>query len=425
MIYREQEPATARRIRRRSSRSRRGAVIVLAAVLMTVIAGMAAFAIDCGMITLARAQLQNAADSAAIAGADALVNGPTLGQTAAQAIAHANTAGGAAVSIDPSQDIELGTWDKNALSFTPLSGSAQSSANAVRITCRMTQARGNSLKLFFAPVFGIGSADVSAQAVALMSSTVCGPFVGLNSVTISGGSYTDSYDSSQGAYSSSAAGSKGNVCSDGTISLSGGGTAIRGDAHPGVGKTVNASGGSAVTGSTTALTQPLSEASVNVGSAATVNNNANIPKSAQGKAPLNGNGNFNLSGGDSVTLPPGTYYFASFTLSGGASVGINGPTIIYCQGDVAVSGGSIMNSTQLPVNCQLYSMGAHVTLSGSSQFYGVVYAPNAAITRSGGSSDFFGMMVGASLDLSGGGGCHYDQSLGALTGAPQCAQLVQ
>lgn len=408
---------------RRGGRQRRGVIVVLAALLITVIAGLAAFAIDCGMITLAREQLQNAADAAAISGADALVNGTGPAQAAAQTFAQLNVAGGAAVTIDPTQDIELGTWDKNALAFTSLSGSAQSSANAVRVTCRMSQARGNPLKLFFAPIFGVASADVSAQAVALMSSTVCGPFVGLNSVRISGGSYTDSYDSSQGSYSSSTAGNKGNVCSDGPISLSGSAT-IHGDAHPGNGYTVDTTGASSVTGSTTALTQPLSEASVNPGDAATVNNNANIPDSAKGRTPLDSQGKFSLSGGDSVTLPPGTYYFSSFTLSGGASLALSGHTILYCQGDVDVSGGSIMNPAQSPAQCQIYAMGSKVTLSGGAQFYGVVYAPNAAITRSGG-SDFFGMMVGASLDLSGGGACHYDQSLGALTGAPQTAQLVQ
>lgn len=400
-------------------------MIVLAAVLMTVMAGMIAFAVDCGMIALTREQLQCAADSAAIAGADSLVNGTSAATTAAQSFAQANIAGGTAVVINSSQDIQLGTWDKNALTFTTLTGAAQSSANAVRVTCQMSKARGNSLTLFFAPIFGISHTDVSAQAVALASSMVCGPFVGLNGVTISGGSYTDSYDSNSGTYSKSTAGNQGDVCSNANINLSGGGTVVNGNAHPGIGGTFTATGGSSATGSTTALTQSLSEPAVNVGNAATVNNNSDIPNSTQGKKPVGPAGDFNLSGGDSVSLPAGTYYFSSFTLSGGSWVTITGQTIIYCTGDVNVSGGSIMNTSQLPVDCQIYGLGHNVNLSGSSQFYGVIYAPTANITRSGGSSDFFGMMVGASLDLSGGGGCHYDQALASLTGAQQGAQLVQ
>src|SRR6185312_10943663 len=98
------------------------------------------------------------------------------------------------VSVVPAQDIALGTWDKTALTFTPLTGSAQSSANAVRVTCLVNQSRSNALRLFFAPIFGLSSSNVSAQAIATGSSVNCGPFIGLNGVTISGGSYTDSYD---------------------------------------------------------------------------------------------------------------------------------------------------------------------------------------------------------------------------------------
>lgn len=404
---------------------RRGNVIVLAALLMTLLVGLVAFAIDCGIIVLARTQLQSAADAGAMAGAAALSDGPTDAQTAAQSAAQANVVGGASVSVVPALDIQLGTWDKDALTFTTLIGDAQAAANAVRVTCQVNHTRGNSLKLFFAPIFGFSSSDVSALATATRASVNCGPFVGLNYVTISGGSYTDSYNSDNGAYTYGAAGDKGHVCSNGKITLSGGATVVNGDAHPGTASTVSMSGGSSVVGSTKPLESPLTEPAVNPGDAATANNNANIPKSAQNKAPLDADGDFKLSGGDMVTVPPGTYYFSTLTLSGGASISITGKTIIYVTGNVDVSGGSILNSTQLPVNCQLYGMGSKVVLSGSSQWYGVVYAPTADITRSGGSSDFFGMAVGKSLTLSGGGGCHYDESLGGLTGAQSGAQLVQ
>ena len=411
------------RKRRWRRNPRRGAVVVLAAVLMTVMAGMIAFAVDCGMIALAREQLQIAADSAAMAGADALSGGPTAATTAAQAFAQANSAGGTSVVVKPAQDIELGRWDKIALTFTSLTGSARSSANAVRVTCHMSQARGNSLKLFFAPIFGQKTADVSAQAVATNPGTVCGPFIGLDSVSLSGGTYTDSYDSSQGPYSASATGSQGNVCSNASVSLSGGAT-VKGNAHAGPGNTVNISGGASVTGSTTALTQPLNEPSVNFGNSATVNNNSNIPLTAKGNTALDSQGNFSLSGGDSVALPPGTYFFATFSLSGGSSLGTTGKAIVYCTGNVDVSGGTVINGTRLPINLQLYCTGQQVRMSGGSDFYGVVYAPTAAITRSGG-SDLYGMVVGASLDLSGGSGLHYDQSLASLVGAQPSAQLVQ
>ncbi len=163
---------------------------------------------------------------------------------------------------------------------------------------------------------------------------------------------------------------------------------------------------------------------MNLGDAATVNNNAHIPPTSKGKSPLDSQGNFSLSGGDSVTLQPGTYYFAKLQLSGGSSLGITGQTIVYCTDDVDLSGGTVTNTQQLPANFQLYSTGNSVDLSGGSDFYGVVYAPTANIQRSGG-GDLYGMAVGASLNVSGGSGLHYDQSLSSLFGAQQSGQLVQ
>src|SRR6476661_2659849 len=89
---------TYRSYRNNRSCGRRGAVIVLAAVLMTILVGMVAFAIDCGVITLAHTQLQNAADAGALAGAATLSGGPCVAQTAAQTAAQANSVGGCFVS---------------------------------------------------------------------------------------------------------------------------------------------------------------------------------------------------------------------------------------------------------------------------------------------------------------------------------------
>ena len=49
------------------------AVISFTAVLMAVLLGMVAFAVDIGYIAVARAELQNGADAAALAGASRLL----------------------------------------------------------------------------------------------------------------------------------------------------------------------------------------------------------------------------------------------------------------------------------------------------------------------------------------------------------------
>jgi Flp pilus assembly protein TadG len=49
--------------------NRRGSIVVLAALLMIMLVGMLAFAIDIGYMSTVKAELQNAADAAALAGA--------------------------------------------------------------------------------------------------------------------------------------------------------------------------------------------------------------------------------------------------------------------------------------------------------------------------------------------------------------------
>lgn len=408
-----------------SRRAQRGVIILLTAFLMLFLLGVIAFAIDFGMIVLARTDLQVAADSAALAGAAVIADGEIASQSTAEQFAEANQVFDKMVQLTPGEDVELGSWDSKAYTFTVLTGTNVNQANAVRVTCRVSAARANSIPLFFGRVFGANIADLSAQAIAFASPVRCGAFVGLNYVNISGGSYTDSYSSANGAYSSGSSGNKGTVCSNQAITMSGGSSIIKGDAHPGPGKSVSTSGGSSVTGSKDPLTTALSYAAVDSSSAAKSNANGSIPQSNNGKNAVNSKGEFNLSGGDSVTLGAGTYYFSKFTLSGGSSIQTTGKVIIYCTGDFDSSGGSFLNSTQKPTNLQIYPSGSKCNMSGGSQFYGVVYGPTTPFVRSSGSADFFGMIVAASLDLSGGGGLHYDESLSNLSGATPTPRLVQ
>ncbi|HUG70752.1 MAG TPA: pilus assembly protein TadG-related protein [Pirellulaceae bacterium] len=402
---------------------RRGAVAVLALGFLLIAIAFLAFSTDIGYITVTKAELQNAADAAARAGARRLANGPSEARAGAVALAAANEAAGEFVTLNVAEDVEIGRWNRGTATFTLLTGADEAGGNAVRVTCRRSGARGNPLPLFFAPVLGTSHADVAATATARVDSSVCGPFIGIDKVTISGGSYTDSYNSDAGFYSAVAARHNGHVCSNGSITLSGP-SYVDGNALPGPGHTVSTSGSSYVTGSRAPRTDPLSLAPVDFGDSATNNNNHNIPISDGGNAPLAGT-SFNLSGGDHVTLDPGIYYFSKFTLSGGSGVTITGPTVIYCTGDFTASGGSVANLSQIPANLQIYCTGGKVDISGSSSLYGVVYAPSSKVVRSGGSSDIYGMFVGKELTLSGGGGAHGDEALGILKGARRRVVLAQ
>src|SRR5262249_39595318 len=93
---------------RRQQQSRRGSVLPLVAMCAVAIMGMVALAIDVGMVAIARNQCQNAADSAAMAGARTITgdssnsynvaNAPTNAVTAAVA----NSVFGTNIAGDPS-----------------------------------------------------------------------------------------------------------------------------------------------------------------------------------------------------------------------------------------------------------------------------------------------------------------------------------
>ena len=106
----------------------RGAAAVMVAIMMVVLLAMGAAAIDIGHALVARNELQNVSDAAALAGTRALglvYEGMSIAaqQTyilsggdqaavvaAVQATANANSAAGVPITINPA-DIAIGTWN--------------------------------------------------------------------------------------------------------------------------------------------------------------------------------------------------------------------------------------------------------------------------------------------------------------------------
>lgn len=155
-------------------RDRRGGAVVQVAVMSTVIVGMGALAVDVGSLYSAKAEMQAAADAAALAAAGSLagdgVNSPAeLARQVADQIARLNTIGGRHVGVDPNQDIEFGrasyVASTNRFVFTP----ASSNFDAVRVRVRRTaDSEGGALPLMFAHLFGQSSKDMWARATAVM-----------------------------------------------------------------------------------------------------------------------------------------------------------------------------------------------------------------------------------------------------------------
>lgn len=169
---------------RPQGRVRRATIAPLTAVLLVPLLGMVAFAVDMGWIVLVQTDLQNAADSAALAAASQLTNGfvqynlpnqtnnqsSILSTAKSGAIASAkqyaglNAAGGVSSLTVLSSDVEFGFTDASGNYTASSSGSGY--PNTVKVTVRRDSTANTSLGLFFAPVLGMSTVDLKATAAA-------------------------------------------------------------------------------------------------------------------------------------------------------------------------------------------------------------------------------------------------------------------
>jgi Flp pilus assembly protein TadG len=393
---------------------------VLTTVLMTVIAGTLAFALDLGYIAHVRTDLQRTADASALAAAELLPEQYEAAELARAAAAENGWSSG--VNLGPGDEdhgedldpmtVEFGFWHRDAATFTspPPWGRP---ANAVRVTLRRTEATRNPLRLFFARVFGSYLADVTASATAWSDHGICGPFVGIEWLDVGGGAITDSYDSYEGPYNPDTAGDRGSVCSDGPLDVHGN-SIVNGDALAGEGDIVSVDGTAQVTGHIGNRTTPLNLPPVDASDAAINNDNDQAPPVWQGQSwrdPIRANGDFSLNAGEVYELPPGTYYFRNVTLNGSATLNFSGETTIYVTGTFRREGGCwVNNNTQLAKNLQILSTGGTIDITSDNDFYGVFYAPQSRVTLNG-DADLFGAIVGNTLKINGSGTAHYDETL--------------
>jgi hypothetical protein len=209
-------------------RDQRGTIAAISAIMMVVLLTTLGLVIDLGHIYTVKAELQNAADAGALAGAEALFNptyqadafpyptppapfGPPImpacfmppllfnyfpgmtpagpfplrycaaveplepvtycdmAQAAAQAAVMANKADGKPLTLLP-DDIQLGTYALNgqtgAWEFTP--GYCSNNTNAIKVVTRKTVAVNGPVYLTFGWVLGKQYVELSAQSVAML-----------------------------------------------------------------------------------------------------------------------------------------------------------------------------------------------------------------------------------------------------------------
>lgn len=231
---------------------------------------------------------------------------------------------------------------------------------------------------------------------------------GKESVSVTGQASTDAYDSSENpTYDALAATAEGNVGTNGTgagsITVSGNGD-VNGDATVGPGAnvasaiTINGANAS-ISGTKSAAASEVDLPDVTVPSGLT--NLGAISKSSDGSYPI----------------AAGTYQVDSISITSKASLqATSGPVILYVTGDITLAGKGVVTADNLPTNLIIYVAGENtVHFSADAVIYAAIYAPESDVNLTG-KGDFYGAVVGETIDNSGQGSFHYDKALEDLEG---------
>ena len=163
--------------------NRNGSVVPLIAILLPLFCGLIALAVDYGIISVSREQLQNAGDAGAVAAIESYFQSTEFGDEAANEVITNNLLGRTKIDFDIGQSIEYGTWDGDSETFTVIprtstagandttGASIPQGANAARVTLLRSPENGNGITLFFAPVIGTDFATVRTVSIASAAPT--------------------------------------------------------------------------------------------------------------------------------------------------------------------------------------------------------------------------------------------------------------
>jgi Flp pilus assembly protein TadG len=365
----------------RLRRDERGGTAIMVGLLLTVMFGFAAFAIDGSHLYAQKTMLQNAADSAARAAIHEL---PTLAnvRTRAVAIAEINMPPAAYGDVVISTEVESGFWSNGSFTVTNAPG-----ANAVRVVAR------RDVPLTAAAVFGMTSSEVVAQAIALLTNIPGHEACVLALEQIETGIEVD-----------------GNVdivlptCTLMANSAAVDAFEVNGNSAYIEAYTIVTVGGISAHPDTLNLTVPPI-----TGSPPATDPYADLPTSFSSltarSCPSNTCTNTTIQPGKysneitfsgNVTLAPGMYYFAAgIKMSGQVNVTGNGVTLAY-SGNTKLSGNNVAFSIVAPTapsslsqgikGVALYGVGASAELNinaADSYLDGAVYSPQGAIDVGG------------------------------------------
>lgn len=120
-----------------------------------------------------------------------------------------------------------------------------------------------------------------------------------------------------------------------------------------------------------------------------------------------------IDGDVTLIMPPDS--ITTLQIGGSARIELlpNATLTVYTPGNIAIAGAGVVNAGA-PKDFQIWSnrttTGQTISLEGSGALYGIIYAPYADLTLPG-NTDFGGSAVVNSANLSGSGAYHFDESL--------------
>lgn len=262
-----------------------------------------------------------------------------------------------------------------------------------------------------------GSTAVLAQSrsvetyASVSSSGFSGVLFANQVLAIRGNAQTDSYDSRNGAYSSSTVRSGGHIGSNRTerfaITIAGN-VRVKGNAVVGPSadpsQVILMTGNASISGTQTAAASATELAPVV------------IPGDAVDLG--------SISVMTNQTLAGGTYRVSSLTVSGNGRLNFSGDTTLYVSGAVTVYGNASLTANNLPTNLKLKVVGGHqVNFTGNTSFYGSVYAPLSMVALTG-NNNLFGSVMSDSIAVNGNARVHYDEALAGTGGGSNSSNDV-
>ena len=383
----------------RSKKRRRGAVAVVVTICLIPLIGVMAFAFDGGMMLAARRRAQTVADAASYSTACQLSANLTTDPTGLDVSGKARTVAFANAKANGfSND---GTTSTVTVNIPPLSGDNIGEAGYAEVIVVAIQKR------TFSAIFGSGTLNISARSVSRIN-LASPPSILLleptasQALTLAGGSTL----TTQSIIQANTTSSSGTQLS-GASTLTAAGLHLTGNGFRDTSSTVKLTKESSVKTGTAATPDPLASLATPT-TAGLTNQSFTSTYGSKTISPGVYSGGISIGGGMTITMQPGIYYMkgGGLSIANGATVRGTGVTIFMDNtnggGQFSIAGGTTVSLTPPTTGTYAgltyfqdrsnskslsFNNGASINLSGT------IYAANAAVNLSGGTSNTYGSQI--------------------------------